>query len=415
MDSTAQERGERVVCAQIGAREHYAVPRALHRAGRLDTLVTDIWIPGTVAGILRHLPKGKRLAQRRSDDIPDDCVISFAARSLLDRAAHHRSKELGADYRRHLAIGESFGRNVVNRVLQPMMRNGRRPSAFFSYSTGAYEPLKALTAASIPTVVGQIDAARVMNRIRVEEAKTWTGWSLDAGQVPVEYFERLEKEWTEATRIVVNSEWCKRALVEQGAVERKIRVIPVAYDAPAAPADREGKSNRILTVLWVGQVILLKGIQYLIEAAKRLEREAVRFVVAGPIGVNPEVIGRAPRNMTFLGAVTREDAQALYVDADVFAFPTLGDGFGVTQLEAMGAGLPVIATRYCGDVVTDGVDGRIIPPRDSAALAGSIMEFVSDADRLTTMSAAAVRKSRCFTIARVGQMWIELLDELASS
>ena len=55
-----------------------------------------------------------------------------------------------------------------------------------------------------------------------------------------------------------------------------------------------------------------------------------------------------------------ETAARFYREADVFLFPTLSDGFGLTQLEAQAWRLPVIASRFCGDVVQDGVNGLLL-------------------------------------------------------
>jgi glycosyltransferase involved in cell wall biosynthesis len=76
--------------------------------------------------------------------------------------------------------------------------------------------------------------------------------------------------------------------------------------------------------------------------------------------------------MRLIGPVTRDQVGRLYSEAHVFVLPTISDGFGITQLEAMAHGLPVVATPNCGQVVTDGVDGFIVPARDPEALADAL-------------------------------------------
>ena len=90
----------------------------------------------------------------------------------------------------------------------------------------------------------------------------------------------------------------------------------------------------------------------------------------------------------------------LYRTADAFVLPTISDGFAITQLEAMSYGLPVITTPNCGDVVTPGEDGYIVPIRDPQKLADAIAAFISDRDLLQRMSEKARAKSRTFTLAR---------------
>jgi glycosyltransferase involved in cell wall biosynthesis len=97
----------------------------------------------------------------------------------------------------------------------------------------------------------------------------------------------------------------------------------------------------------------------------------------------------------FLGPVDKATAQRLYRDSDVFLFPTLSDGFGLTQLEALGAGLPVIASRNCGRVVEDRVSGLVLPEVTPKAIADAIMELVRDRDLLATLKANARVPDKC--------------------
>jgi len=82
----------------------------------------------------------------------------------------------------------------------------------------------------------------------------------------------------------------------------------------------------------------------LIEAARLLTHEDVRFDIVGPIGISRDAVASAPSNMRFHGRVSRDQAADWYRQSDVFVLPTISDGFALTQLEAMAHGLPVIAT-----------------------------------------------------------------------
>ncbi len=64
--------------------------------------------------------------------------------------------------------------------------------------------------------------------------------------------------------------------------------------------------------------------------------------------------------------------------ADVLVFPTLSDGFGLVQLEAMESGLPVISTACCGNVVQDGVNGLVVKPSDSLSLLEALLKLQGD-------------------------------------
>ena len=85
--------------------------------------------------------------------------------------------------------------------------------------------------------------------------------------------------------------------------------------------------------------------------------EPVRWCFVGPGDMEfPNDLQGSPR-IHWSGPVSRDATRQLYGDADLFLLPTLSDGFALTQLEAQAAGLPVIASKFCGDVVRDGVNG----------------------------------------------------------
>jgi glycosyltransferase involved in cell wall biosynthesis len=75
-----------------------------------------------------------------------------------------------------------------------------------------------------------------------------------------------------------------------------------------------------------------------------------------------------------------------YRDADVFIFPTLSDGFGLTQLEAQSWKLPVIASRYCGGVVRDEFNGVILEEVSGRAIADTLLRLLRAPELLSAMS-----------------------------
>ncbi len=104
-------------------------------------------------------------------------------------------------------------------------------------------------------------------------------------------------------------------------------------------------------------------------------------------------VGVADR-VAWLGDVPDADLPALYHLADLFVLPAShpSEAFGLVQVEAMAAGLAVVCTELgtgTSYVNRDGVTGRVVPPRDPAALAAAINELLADADRRAVLGAAA--------------------------
>lgn len=393
------------IVAQITAREHYAVARAFHQRGALERLYTDFWSgDSALMNRARQSPRVGPLGallNRHHAHIPDGKVTAFNASTLRTSAVSLVASRLGRersienDYTEYLRGGKKFAHRTVGKLSKS--RIDPEKHAFFGYNTGCLETMRWLNKRGVPTVVGQIDTGRVDEDLVNEENERWPGWSTLSGQIPDAFHRRISEEWEEASMILVNSQWSREALIGQGVPAEKMVVVPLAYEAGAQPrAPRVAGAP--LRVLWLGNVIMRKGIPYLLEAARLLESTDIRFTVAGTLFISEEKAASAPSNVEFLGRVPRAETAALYAQCDLFVLPTISDGFAITQIEAMAHGLPVIATPNCGQVVTPGVDGEIVPIRDGAALAEAIRKFDKDRDLLHAMSEAALKKSRQFSL-----------------
>jgi len=389
-------------CAQIGAREHYAVPRVLHRDGRLGALYTDYWAGKLIRGAARTT-KARRLrslATRFHRELEGAPVISWNARSLACEIGIRPQKN--QVYESFIKVGASFAVRVRDALA------GRNDlgsdSIFFSYDTGALEVMEWCREHGIKCILNQMDPSRVEVEMVQEEEKRWPGWCAQPLTVPEEYFRRREREWALADYVMVNSDFCRQALIRQGVPVEKVAVVPLCFEGEAGMRQVEKvettiqKSKPKLRVLFLGQVILRKGIQYLLQAAKMLESEPIQFDIVGPVGISGAAIASASSNMIFHGRATRDQTANYYQRNDVFVLPTLSDGFAITQLEAMSYGLPVVATPCCGEVVSDGTDGFIVPPRDADALAKALLRYVRNPELTRFQSNAALARVRQFSL-----------------
>jgi glycosyltransferase involved in cell wall biosynthesis len=360
----------------------------LHRSGKLEALFTDYWSSGAWRG-LGALAGGARLAGRWHEELSDAEVYGFNVTALGD-GIRRRLERRGDAYLSFLRIGSGFGRKV--RAGMRRREQNWKNTVFFGYDTGFLEAAAWAKDRGAACVVCQMDPAKTeVDMVRAEEAR-WPGWSRTPLLVPDEYFAWRQAEWALADMVMVNSKWSRDALVQQGVAAGKIEIVPLAYEPEPVPDNSPPPLPRgaddPLRVLYLGQVNLRKGVQYLLEAAKEL-RNAVRVDIAGPIAISDKAVVGAPANVKFHGPVTRDRAQEFYRAADVFVLPTISDGFALTQLEAMSHGLPVVTTPNCGEVVTDGVDGFLVPVRDAGALSKALRTLADDPERLEAMKDAA--------------------------
>lgn len=396
------------LCAQMGAREHYAIPRALFAANALDGLMTDFWAGPGARQLARIIPTKTThsLATRCHPGIPDALVQSWNARAIgweLRLKRMTQTRGLKGRYLGYCDVGRRFAQAMVRSL---KARRQLPPEAvFFGYDTCSLEVMEYLKDRGVRCIVDQIDPCRAeADRVRAEQ-RAWPGWEERRLEIPEEFFERHEREWAIADRVMVNSEFTRDALLQQGVSGGKISVVPLCYQEPEVCQRSEVLKTRSrsddrqpLTVLFLGQVILRKGIQYLVEAARSLEKEHVRFDVVGPLGISTLATRSAPTNLRFHGRCTRDDARRWYQEADVFVLPTVSDGFALTQIEAMANGLAVIATPNCGSVVTDGVDGFVVPPGDPESIARAIRRYLGEPALLERHRMAALRSKARFSL-----------------
>jgi glycosyltransferase involved in cell wall biosynthesis len=390
------------IISQIGARQHYGVPRGFAAIGQFKLLYTDVWCPGLLRPFFLRGEKYMRaFATRWHPDISPRQVVHHNLQAIRDALHRERGTKwtVAEMHFEYLRVGRAFDAAVA-RDLRRVGRINPVTDAFFGFNTGCLETLHVLRDRGVPTVVDQIDPAKVEEDIVLAECVKWPGWQADTGRIPQEYWDRLAAEWAATDLVLVNSNWTREALLRQNVPAEKILVVDMAYEPEAGPVPLPWRRDRPLTILWMGSVILRKGIQYLVEAAKLLKDTDLKFIVAGPLGITPQAVASAPPNMTFLGRITRDQTNQIYQTSDVFVLPTLSDGFAVTQVEAMNRGLPVITTPNCGEVVTHGVDGLIVPAGDAKALADAIVQLDQNRELLAEMSQNAFIRSTQFLLPR---------------
>ena len=401
----------KVVVAQRGAREHYLAARALARSGQLAALFTDWYAPKEWLFkriLLAFGQTGRRMCAAKAEGVHDSFVMTMRWRTIFARLVEKFSCNDESLYEKFLRADVSFARQLA-------AANLPNHDVIFVYSYAALEAIRVARSRGILTVLDQIDPGPVEFRLVAAEQDAWPQYALGSADYPKEYYERLRQEWSVADVIIVNSEWSRDALIAEGVREEKIEILPLGYENNHCVQSVSSTNKKSLRVLWLGQVNIRKGIQYLVEAARLLKGSPVEIVVAGPIQIRSEVIASAPNNIQWLGPVTRDSVGTLYASSDVFVLPTISDGFAITQLEAMAHGLPVITTTHCGQVVQDGLNGFVIPSRSAEALAEAILRFVRDRKMVSDMKPACLERSRQFGVDVYQQRLLSIIENRLSA
>jgi glycosyltransferase involved in cell wall biosynthesis len=390
-------------CSQLGAREHYAIPRALHRSGALGRLITESWLPPS--SVLRAIVRSQKsaISNRFHNELSDARVTAFTFSSiafeLLSRARGLRGWE------KVIARNRWFQRKATSALadLRPTISDS---PILFSYSYTALEPLRFAKSRGWRTVLGQIDPGPFEEEIVAAEAEREPSLAPDWTPAPADYWKSWRAECELADRIIVNSQWSFDALVGTGIPKEKLSIIPLAFENKMPSVlpkkyPRQFTATRPLRVLFLGQINLRKGIARLLKAAPSFQSQPVEFLMVGPVQIHiPEDL-RSNRKLRWFGPVARNKVRNYYEQADVLILPTLSDGFALSQLEAIAHRLPVIASRRCGEMVIDRVNGLLLEEPTGAAIEEALRSCLHNPDQLAQFSQNATLSER-FSLSCLG-------------
>lgn len=225
-----------------------------------------------------------------------------------------------------------------------------------------------------------------------------------------------------ADRVVTPSRYsAARAVAAYGLDPARVRVVPEGIDPAAWGNGATPRDGRPPVILSVAHQYPRKNTATLLSAMPAV-RARVPDARLRVVGGGPELVAlrHAARGLgldgavTFLGEVPDDDAvRREYAGAAVFCLPSMQEGFGLVFLEAMAAGLPVVAGDAAAvpEVVPDGEAGLLVPPEDADALARALADLLADPARRARMGAAGRTRAEAHAWPRIAARF---LDAVAS-
>jgi glycogen synthase len=205
-----------------------------------------------------------------------------------------------------------------------------------------------------------------------------------------------------ADAVIVLTRRLADRLVAEGLAPGRVHVIPSGVDLRrfARPLPDPAPDLPRPRVLFIGRLAAQKGVSTLLEAVPLLRSPAAVVLVGdGPQRAALErQAGRlGPDRVRFQGFVPHAEVPAWLAAADVLALPSVYEELGSVLLEAMAAGLPVVASAVGGIPDALGDAGRLVPPRDPAALAAAVDELLDDPALAARLGDAARRRATAFS------------------
>jgi|26BtaG_2_1085354.scaffolds.fasta_scaffold02347_4 glycosyltransferase involved in cell wall biosynthesis len=368
---------------QLGSREAYLYPRLLHDLGLLETFSTDIWVANS--GNFFCPGSLNRLKNRYHPSLKDIPIYSKNLRSILRMIKPYDNNKYDNWVKEGSLFSEWSWKNISKHDID-------NDSITFGYSMSSLESLTLSKKEGALAILGQIDPGLYWYDTLQEEYLEWLGY-FPKDINPTDVFkERIQAEWDIADKIIVNSVHSKNSLIQYGVDFSKIEVLPLPVNyKPSRLSKQLPKKNETIKVIFVGNISLAKGFQYFAEAQKKLGSK-YEFIAIGDLHLPEELFTKYDWNINLTGRVNKNQLIDYYREASLLIFPTLSDGFGQVQLEALSFGIPVIATENCASVVTSGLDGEVIPIKNTQAIIEAILKITSSEFVYEQYSVNALKK-----------------------
>jgi len=339
--------------------------------------------------------------------IPPAKITSLVINEILQRLWFSRPNFIKGYYNPRFFISDLFDRQASKYINETDIFVGW--SGFSLYSLKEAKSLKAIT-------ILERGSSHISFQERIVKEE-FQKLGVRFNYVHPRIREKELLEYAEADYIEVPSSFAKKTFMDYGMNENKI--IQSALGVDLSEFRNIPKEDNIFRIVYCGGFTLRKGLLYLLKAFYELDLSEAQLWLIGSLGpeLKPFLKKYDNGRVYCKGPYPQKELYKYYSQGSVFVFPSLEDGFGLVILQAMACGLPVIATVNTAgpDIIRDGLDGFIIPIRDTNALKEKIFYFYSHPEACKAMGAQALAQVRAnFTWGRYGeriaQTYLKLLN-----
>ncbi len=369
------EEGSGVVITTIGKFWSFDLARELFERGMLERIFT-----------------GYPRFQLRGEQLPASLIASFPYLHTPYMALS-RFLPTTSPLQRELAW------NAAVTLDQYVASKLPRCSAFIGLSgTGLVTGQKAQKRGAIHICDRGSTHIRYQARLLAEESQHW---GISTPPVDRRMIEREEAEYAQADLITVPSTITRNSFLEMGIPADKVVRIPYGVNMSRFSPTGTPNAERF-DILFAGAASVRKGVPYLLEAFAKLSHPRKQLTFAGPIHTQiQEMIDRdrhTGANIVCLGKLSQAVLRDVMSTHHVLVLPSIEEGLALVQAQALACGCPVIATANTGaeDLFSDGVEGYILPIRQSDAILSRLEFLAAHPEMRGEMSKAALRRVQSF-------------------
>ena len=392
--------------------------KVLHECDLLEEFHTCIALPKNNP-ILEVLGKNVKneFFRRVFQEIPESKQVSHPYRELFRQMCVRAGlfKELQQESHPFsvYSVYKDFDQKVANRL-----EKFPQVCAVYSYEDGAEKTFSEAKKQGIKCIyelpIGYWKSAR---NIFEEERALNPQWAntLPGLNDSDEKQRRKDDELELADSIIVASSFVKSTLIKNSKDNKNIFVIP--YCSPtksilSEPLNHKGK----LRVLYVGSLTQRKGLSYAIDAVEALKARVIFTMIGQKTTRDCGPLNKALDQHTWIPTLPHDQILQQMKNHDVLLFPTLFDGFGLVITEALSQGIPIITTPNSGgpECIRHGVEGFLVPIRDTTAIIKYLEQLDKDRDQLQFMKEACLQRSKYLSFQLYKQQLVTVLNTIAN-
>jgi len=402
----------KVLLVHPGTQYSFQLARQLERHGCLNRFWTGMaYVPGTPLGrCIQRLPEGvkRQLSNRRLEGVPSKriSIRPFGEWWAMQRL-HAGHDDQTIMFKRNAA----FQTSIPERELADS-------KVVIGFDTSSWLLAERAVALGRRFILDRsIGHPLSFERLVPGLRRRFPEWVENFPPRLPDLLRAEEAEHRLADRIVVPSSFACETLIENCVPAHKITVIPFGVDLRTfRPAPRPDTS-RPVRFIFLGALGVRKGVPVLFEAWRSLASLGAELWLAGSVSEKHAHLIPPLKGLRHIGKVPHKQLPSLLSQCDVLVFPSYFEGLAQVQLEALAAGLPIIATAASGatDLIADSREGYIIPVGDAEALREAMLNFIKSPADLAVMSPAARLCAERYSWEAYGDRWIHLLDQVVHS
>lgn len=391
-----KDNTNKILIAHSAQQHSFRTAAALKKSGVLFKYITSVYDKEhSLTSLLKRFLKGDNLTRantRSCDELDNTDVVQFCELESLILLFLYRVDKRKIIYNKwnNFIIGR-FNKKVAKYAIK------HNVDAVIMYDTLAYKTFKILKRKA-PHIKRVLDMSApafsyMDNVFNIEQRKN-NNYSdaLKKEMASSLYSKSLKRSIEEISLtqyFLVASKFSEHSLISSGIEQSKILMCPYGIDSEVYLYDvKKINSIRKLRCIFIGTVTQKKGAFYLLETIKNIDCNKYSFKIVGTYDSDSKYYNDYKEICEFLGHVTKDRVVDYCRESDIMIFPSLADGFGLSALEAMSCGLPVICTSNSGisDLIIDGFNGFVIKPGSEKEIQEKLIWFDNNRDKLEIMS-----------------------------